>query len=446
MPISPARIAAHEILLRVQREDSYASELLHSASLAELTSTDHGLTTELVMGVLRWRSALDSAIAGTSSRRLDKLDDEVLIALRLGAYQLGWLNRIPPRAAIHESVELVKRARKRSAVPFTNAILRTLADSLPRRQPHVDSIIASNTPEALAIASAHPEWLVQRWSTQFGFDVAREICKHNQCVPVTAVRLRSNSAEVELQRAGIQLAPGALLIDARRVLSGDVSKTQPCQSGEIAIQDEASQLVAALVGPGKRILDCCAAPGGKTCALADRHPNASLVAVELHAHRAGLLRKRVGSENVQVVNSDIRQFPLTHPFDRVLVDAPCSGTGTVSRNPEIKWRLQPGDLSDLGSRQVSILSAAMLHVAPQGKLVYATCSLEKEEGESVVEEALQNHTSFHLRNVHSELERLHAQGLVTPNVVASLVDGPYLRTIPGVHPCDGFFVAILERE
>src|SRR5262249_33714953 len=160
------------------------------------------------------------------------LDDDVLTALRLGAYQLGWLDRIPARAAIHESVELVKRARKRSAVPLTNAILRRLVDSLPRSQPHVDSIITSNTPAALTIASAHPEWLVQRWSTQFGFDVAREICKHNQTVPVTAVRLRSNSADVEMQRAGIQLAPGALLTDARRVLSGDVTKTQPCQSGE----------------------------------------------------------------------------------------------------------------------------------------------------------------------------------------------------------------------
>jgi 16S rRNA (cytosine967-C5)-methyltransferase len=446
MSTSAARIAAYEILLRVEREDSYAVELLHSASFTKLTSADHGLATELVMGILRWRSGLDTAIARSSSQRLHKLDDEVLTALRLGAYQLGWLDRIPARAAIHESVELVKRARKRSAVPFVNAILRKLSESLPRGQSQLDSITTAETPSSLAIASAHPEWLVQRWSARFGFAVTRQICRHTQSIPVTAIRLRSTSAQEELRRAGIGLTPGSFLINARRVLSGDVTKTQPCQEGNIAIQDEASQLVAALVGQGKRILDCCAAPGGKTWAIADCNPNASIVALELHAHRAKLLRKRVPSSNVQVVTSDIREFPLSDPYDCVLVDAPCSGTGTLARNPEIKWRLQPADLADLRSRQLAILSAAMMHVAPRGKLVYATCSLEKEEGESVADEALQNNKFFHLRNGRDEIAQLRAQGLLSTDECESLVDGPYLRTIPGIHPCDGFFVAMLGRE
>jgi 16S rRNA (cytosine967-C5)-methyltransferase len=446
MSISPARIAAYEILRRVEGDDSYAAELLHSASLSDLAHKDHGLATDLVMGVLRWKSALDSAIGEASSQRLDKLDDEVLTALRLGAYQLGWLDRIPARAAIHESVELVKRARKRSAVPFTNAILRRLSESLPRSRSHFDSIATANTPGTLAIASAHPEWLVQRWSAQFGLDVTRQICRHNQSIPVTSIRLRSTSTQEELQRAGIDLAPGALLTTARRVLSGDVTKTRPCEERKIAIQDEASQLVATLVGQGKRILDCCAAPGGKTWAIADRNPNASIVAVELHAHRAALLRKRVPSNNVQVVTSDIREFPLSDAFDCVLVDAPCSGTGTLGRNPEIKWRLQPPDLTDLRSRQLSILSAAMMQVAPQGKLIYATCSLERDEDESVIEEALQHSTSFQLHNARDELKQLQTQGFLSTNDLESLVHGPYLRTIQGIHPCDGFFVAILQRE
>jgi 16S rRNA (cytosine967-C5)-methyltransferase len=446
MLISPARIAAYGILLRIERQESYAAELLHSASLTDLTRTDHGLATELVMGVLRWRSALDSAIGQASSQRLDKLDDEVLAALRLGTYQLGWLDRIPARAAIHESVELVRRARKRSAVPFTNAILRKLSESLPRSRSHFDSIATANTPSALAIAAAHPEWLVQRWSAQFGFDATRKICAHNQSIPVTSIRLRSISIQEELQRAGIDLAPGAFLTDARRVLSGDVTRTRPCQEGKIVIQDEASQLVAALVGQGKRILDCCVVPGGKTWAIADRNPNAAVVAVEIHTHRAAVLRKRVVSSNVQVVTSDIRELPLSDPFDCVLVDAPCSGTGTLGRNPEIKWRLHPNDLTDLRSRQLSILNSALKHVAPHGKLVYATCSLEREEGESVVEEALQSHKSFQLLNGRDELQQLQAQELLNTSDLQSLFDGPYLRTIPGIHPCDGFFVAILERE
>jgi 16S rRNA (cytosine967-C5)-methyltransferase len=446
MSISPARAAAYDVLLRVEQEDSYASELLHSTRCAELTTADHGLATELVMGVLRWRSSLDSNIGNASSQRLEKLDPEVLIALRLGTYQLGWLDRIPARAAIHESVELVKRARKRSAVPFANAVLRRLAESLAPGKDFIDSIRSAATTAVLASASAHPEWLVQSWGTQFGLDVARDVCVYDQSIPVTALRLRTASAEAELQQAGIKLEAGALLADARRVLTGDITKTEAFMESRVAIQDEASQLVAALVGQGARILDCCAAPGGKTWAIADRNPEATIVAAELHPHRAELLRRRVSAKNVQVVTADVRALPAYEQFDRVLVDVPCSGTGTLARNPEIKWRLKPADLSDFHSRQVSILNAAMKHVTPQGRLVYSTCSLEKEEDESVVEEVLRGNESFRLRDSRAELEGLLNDRVLIAKDPASLVHGTYLRTIPGAQPCDGFFVAILERN
>ena len=446
MSISPARTAAYDILLRVEQEDSYASELLHSTRCPELTTSDHGLATELVMGVLRWRSSLDSIIGSASAQRLEKLDLEVLTALRLGVYQLGWLDRIPARAAIHESVELVKRARKRSAVPFANAVLRKLAESLTSGKGFIDSIRSAATTAALASGSAHPEWLVQSWVTQFGLDVARSVCSYDQSIPVTALRLRTPSAEEELERAGVELGQGALLADARRVLSGDTTKTEAFKEGRIAIQDEASQLVAALVGQGARILDCCAAPGGKTWAIADRNPEATIVAAELHPHRAELLRRRVAAKNVQVLTTDVRELPVHEPFDRVLVDVPCSGTGTFARNPEIKWRLTPADLADFHSRQVAILHAALKQAKPHGRLVYSTCSLEKEEDESVVEEVLRKNESFRLRDSRAELANLLNDRVLIAKDPDSLVHGPYLRTIPGVHPCDGFFVAIFERQ
>ncbi len=446
MSISPARTATYDILLRVEQEDSYASELLHSTRCAELTTSDHGLATELVMGVLRWRSSLDSIIGSASAQRLEKLDLEVLTALRLGVYQLGWLDRIPARAAIHESVELVKRARKRSAVPFANAVLRKLAESLTSGKGFIDSIRSAATTAALASGSAHPEWLVQSWVTQFGLDVARSVCSYDQSIPVTALRLRTPWAEEELERAGVELGQGALLADARRVLSGDTTKTEAFNEGRIAIQDEASQLVAALVGQGARILDCCAAPGGKTWAIADRNPEATIVAAELHPHRAELLRRRVAANNVQVLTTDVRELPVHEPFDRVLVDVPCSGTGTFARNPEIKWRLTPADLADFHSRQVAILHAALKQAKPQGRLVYSTCSLEKEEDESVVEEVLRKNESFRLRDSRAELAHLLNDRVLIAKDPDSLVHGPYLRTIPGVHPCDGFFVAIFERQ
>ncbi len=397
------------------------------------------------MGVLRWRSALDDAIGSVASQRLDKLDREVLTSLRLGAYQLGWLDRVPARAAIHESVELVKRARKRSAAPFANAILRKLAQS-PRIHADTEPLLASADPEALAKTSAHPRWLVERWIAHFGIDVTARICAFNQATPVTAIRMRRGSEE-ELIEQGIEFSPGTLLANARRVIAGDITKTTLYADGHIAIQDEASQLVAALVGKGSRILDCCAAPGGKTWAIADRNPDAAIVAVELHERRAHLLRKRVGARNVEVVTGDIREIPVGIFFDRVLVDVPCSGTGTIARNPEIKWRLQTEDLSDLQSRQLAILQAALRHVAPGGTLVYSTCSLEREEDESVIEATLQANSSLRLLEIQSELQRLREAGeLASTLSIKTIVSSSYLRTIPGIQLTDGFFVAILKRE
>ena len=320
MSVSPARAAAFDILLRIDRESSYASDLLHSSAHDSLSTPDHALATELVMGVLRWRSRLDAEIATASSQPLSKLDLEILIALRLALYQFLWLDRIPQRAALHESVELVKRARKRSAAPFVNAVLRKL--SAIRR--NVDAPDTTASPETLAHALAHPLWLVDRWAREYGLSAAHQICQHDQSIPTTAIRLRSPLAEQQLIQEGITLTSGALLASARRVEAGDVTKTQAFRAGHVVIQDEASQLVAALVGdapPGERsrILDCCAAPGGKTLAIADHNPEAAITAVELHPHRARLLKKLLHShpsesERIQIVTADAQHLPISLPI------------------------------------------------------------------------------------------------------------------------------------
>jgi 16S rRNA (cytosine967-C5)-methyltransferase len=448
MPVSPARAAAFDILLRVERESSYASELLHSSAYERLSTPDHALATELVMGVIRWRSRLDTEIVTASSQPLSKLDLEILIALRLALYQFLWLDRVPQRAALHESVELVKRARKRSAAPFVNAVLRKLtAASRISNATEEDS----NSPEALARYFAHPAWIVERWAGEYGLNVAHQLCQHDQAIPTTVIRLRRPAAEAQLLKERITLAPGSLLAAARRVESGDVTDTEVFRTGQIVIQDEASQLVAALLGTSEknfRILDCCAAPGGKTLALADHHPNAAITAIELHAHRARLLQERLHphAPHVQVVAADVRHLPLSSKFDCVLADVPCSGTGTLARNPEIKWRLSPDDLAELPKRQLAILRSAQAQVAPGGRLIYSTCSLEKEENEIVVEQALAEDSSFRLLDCRMELDRLKTSGELTWSDPASLLRGLYLRTIPGVHPCDGFFAAMLQKS
>jgi len=444
VPVSPARLAAYEILLRVESGGAYATDLLHSSHLTRFSDADKALTTELTMGVLRWRACLDQALAAACDQPLAKLDLEVLTALRLGAYQLAYLDRVPARAALHESVELAKRARKRSAAPLVNAVLRKIAG---RRKalPALPSAEAAN-PRDLAERYSHPLWLVERWGGNFGISTAARICEFDQRVPATALRLAAEATDDELGREGIEVASGGLLARARRLVSGDVTRSKAFAAGRIAIQDEASQLVAALLGTGARILDCCAAPGGKTAAIAERNPQAQIVAAELHPHRARTLRRRAPAGNVRVIAADALALPLDLQFDRVLADVPCSGTGTLARNPEIKWRLQPSDLGDLHRKQAAILRAALDRVAPGGRLVYSTCSLEPEENAEVVEEALAARRGFRLRDCRGELLKLQAAGELVWSELASLTREGFLQTLPGVHPCDGFFAAVLERE
>jgi len=217
------------------------------------------------------------------------------------------------------------------------------------------------------------------------------------------------------------------------------------------IQDEASQLVGALVGQGARILDCCAAPGGKTLIIADRNPDSNISAVDLYPHRARLLRKLLRpaageTGNVLVIAADARHLPFAGKFDRVLADVPCSGTGTLARNPDIKWRLVLEDLADLQLRQLAILRAVMHQVADGGRLIYSTCSLEREENEDVVERALAEDASFRIVDCGAPLEQLQQQKELICTDFCPLTSGIYLRTLPGVQPCDGFFAAILEKH
>ncbi len=452
--LSPARTAAFDMLLRVERERAYASELLHSERLDALSPADRHLCTELVMGVLRWRSRLDSYIRSYVFSPFERLDLEVLTALRLGTYQISFLERIPAHAAINESVELVKRGRKASAATLTNAVLRKIASFTGKRRPAEGDTAARAAPrmpahrktaESIARFYAHPSWLAERWAERFGLETAERICAYDQAPPQTAIRLRDPEAEAELRAEGIELAPGILLTSVRRVVAGDLTHTRAFRAGRVSIQDEGSQLVATLVGRGTRLLDCCAAPGGKAAILAQRNPGVQVVAADLHPHRARLMQRLMQREqaSVEVIAADATALPLDGVFDRVLADVPCSGTGTLARNPDIKWRLQRETLGALHAKQVAIVRAALDRVAPGGRLLYSSCSLEKEENEDVVEEALA--PGFRLVEAGEELRRLRNEGQLAWPDPAALTSGPFLRTLPGLQPCDGFFAAILAR-
>ncbi len=447
--VAPARAAAFEILLTLERGSGHSDELLYQPAVVRLSPQDRNLTTNLVMGTLRWQLALDARIAALLARPQTQLDPSVRVALRLGAFQLLYLDRIPVYAAIGESVELAKNAENKFAAGMVNAILRKIA-KLPKPK---ETNEVTNSAE-LAMAYAHPQWLVDRWVIAFGMQSTKQICDYDQLPAPTFIRLIGSEAEQELLREGIELAPSSFLTNVRKVVSGDVSSTAAFRNGVVRIQDEGSQLVAEIAGQGQRILDACAAPGGKTAILAERNPDAAITAYDISKRRLAAMQHalqdtpygaRIHFESVDVANSKLKPG-----FDLVLCDAPCSGTGTLARNPEIRHRLKPEELNRQHGRQVAILHAVMGGVKAGGRLLYSTCSLEPEENEAVVRTCLDSRDDFELVRIDGELERLERDGILHAEGAKQLrdtavIDGS-LRTLPGVHSCDGFFAALLTRR
>ena len=443
--VSPARETAFNILLEIERRRRLSDDLTRGKGILAIShapedrNLTYALITALVFGVLRWQIVLDAHIRPLLKRPNAKLDDEVLITLRLGAFQLAYMDRIPAHAVIDESVELVKKSGHRFASGMVNAVLRKLAR---------DPAPASIAPEI----EAHPQWMVDRWTSLFGPKTASAICRHDQSRPALAARIHDPQTETELALAGIVLAPGALLRAARRIVSGDnLGVTPAFREGRVRIQDEGSQLVAEIAGKGTEILDCCAAPGGKTIILAERNPQARIIACEVSPKRLEAMRRRLVAfgDRVACRLADAATLEDSAQHDLVLADVPCSGTGTLARNPEIRHRLQPEDLARQSDRQRDILAAALRAACPGGRIVYSTCSLEPEENEHVIAAVLRDHPEARVVSLAVRLEEMRAEGILTneaaTNLPTCLTPEGYLRLFPGTFGTDGFFVALIEK-
>jgi 16S rRNA (cytosine967-C5)-methyltransferase len=458
MPISQARTIAFDALRRVETQNAYADEVLRAELGPRVRTEDAGLATELTLGVLRWRRLLDFLIDRNLTKATKTLDAEVRIALRLGMYQLWFLERVPAHAAVHESVELVKRARKRSAAPLVNAVLRKAAKEAAqsaRSRNALTSFLPTNLSlaEHMGIMHSHPTWLVERWLRNFGEEPTRAQLETNNHVPAVSCYVldaqRRDDVVTSLKNAGCMIEPGLLLRNAWTLHGGNPAASEAMQKGWAAIQDEASQAVAHLLGveEGNSVLDLCAAPGGKTILLARAAGSRGhVIAADLHAHRVRAMAERfetAGVRNIEVVTLDGTQpLAFDQRFDRILVDAPCSGTGTLARHPEIRWQLRGEDLTDFHARQVRLLKNGLANLAPHGRLIYSTCSLEPEENEHVVDEALGGaHSEFRVVSPRSALQRILRDGVA----VESLVDADgFFRTCPSAHGTDGFFAAAIE--
>jgi 16S rRNA (cytosine967-C5)-methyltransferase len=457
--VSPARKTAYQVLLAVERGHSHSDDLLRGKAVNALSVPDRHLATALVLGVLRWQIQLDHATSALLTRPHAKLDPEIRIALRIGAFQILHMNRIPARAAIDESVGLAKQAGHRFASGMVNAVLRKLA-AAPAALPGNTSVEASSTD--LALTDAHPAWLVERWISFYGLEGARAICAHGQRQPATTIRLFHPGVEAELLQAGIKLEPGSLLTSARTLVSGDVTATPSFLEGRIRLQDEGSQLVAELAAVAsdqevRSILDACAAPGGKTLILAERNPGARIVACEQSESRLAALRIRLApfADRVECRLADASALPAYTPaqddeaaIDLALADVPCSGTGTLGRNPEIRHRLRAEDIPRQAQRQRAILSAALNAVRPGGSVVYATCSLEPEENELVVSAVLAGLPKARIVSLDARIAALRDNNILTPHAAdtlrSCLTPEGALRLLPGAFRTDGFFIALIE--
>jgi 16S rRNA (cytosine967-C5)-methyltransferase len=432
-------------------------DLLQTPEVSALKEADRRLATELVMGVLRWRGELDFQIEQLSGRSVKGFDVEVLAILRMGVYQIRYLERVPKRAVVDDAVELTKGARKRSAAGLVNAVLRKCEPPKERVLGRDFEHLSAENGES--VRRAFPHWLLKRWegmtatTTEPGEVGAVRLAYASLSTPRTTLRVVDADANLqdvrrELEAEGVATSP-CLYAQAHglSVESGQVQNTRLYQEGRVVIQDEASQLVAELLSPepGQHVLDLCAAPGMKAGQLAQMLGAGTLVASDRSSARLRTLAKLLpqwvpAAVRLSMVRLDAaRALPFGAKFERILLDAPCSGTGTLARNPEIKWRLGPEDITRLAKLQAFMLRNALAALASGGHLVYATCSLEPEENEGVVEKVLSEQPAFRVLTWR-ELAQKH------PHLIPFFDSRGYFRTRPDQHPMDGFNAAVIVRQ
>lgn len=453
-----ARRVALETLLAIERAKVFADDALdRSLSRAGLDVRDRALVFELVYGVLRHRTTLDWRLDHVVNRRIARLPSLVRMALRLGAYQLLYLGKIPPAAAVNESVKLVQLGKPRPSqdwTGFVNAVLRSLIREPTPPWPDP----AENPVAALSVRFSCPTWLTQRWLDRFGFAAAESLCRATITIPpltirTNTLRLTRDALEGDLVRAGYQvkatdISPVGLILEK----CGPITELPQFQAGAFYVEDEAGQLVPLILDPqpGERVLDACAAPGGKATHLAALMQNrGKIVAIDRSQRRLRLLQEncwRLGVQIITTVTADITQDlrkegtvkggRLDEPFDRILLDAPCSGLGVLRRHPEGKWQKDEGLLARHQATQLRMLEHVSHLLRPGGVLVYSTCSTEHDENEDVIEDFCKAHAEFRREPVSSWLP---PTACVLPNAQGDL------STMFSPYSMDAFFAARLRK-
>ncbi|MEO6213021.1 MAG: 16S rRNA (cytosine(967)-C(5))-methyltransferase RsmB [Vicinamibacterales bacterium] len=450
--IAPGRLAAYDVLRAVSTGRADLPTALARVRTRLPDERDRALAGEIAAGTLRWQGAFDRVIASFAGRPATRLDPEVLDILRMTAFQLLHLDRIPASAAVNDAVDLARNAGKQSAGGLVNAVLRRISRErarlpLPSR-PENPGAEPGAAIDYLAGTLSHPEWLVTRWVERHGFESAEAWARFDNAP--AALTLRANTLRTTrdtlteaLAGHGVTTEPARFASHGLVVLAGNPLLTPLAHDGLFSVQDESSQLVAELAGvqPGERILDACASPGGKTTAMAASMADRGLiVATDLRGRRVDLLARTIaaaGASCVRVVRADTaRAVPFGEVFDCVLLDAPCSGLGTLRRDPEIRWRRAEAELADFAATQEAMLDQVAGVTAPGGRLLYSTCSSEPDENEAVVARFLSSRPEF----------ALAPAGRIPAGLAQFLTPDGYFRTYPFRDQLEAFFAAMLVKN
>lgn len=442
--INPARAAAVRILNKVERSGSYIDKLVDFELRSQnLSPEDKGLLQELVYGVTRWKAKLDWVLIGFFHGDFQKCFNYVKNAMRVALYQVLFLDRIPAPAAIDESVEMVKKKQGRKTAGLVNGVLRNISRNIDYiRYPKENEDRAFY----LSVMESHPKWMVERWIERYGEDETVQLMKLNNQIPHYNIRVNENKVSVseitetlkghEVNFEISKYLPNSIKINSRDI---KIPNTELFKSGKITVQDTSASLVCKLANPSKgaQVLDTCAAPGGKSLLLAEMVGDEGHVrAIDKFEARIGMMNnsiERMGYKNITTEISDIRKFNSEETYDLVIVDAPCSGLGTLSKKPDIKWTTEKEDLRRMKRLQIELLQEASKFVKDGGVLVYSTCTIEPEENDMVIEKFLSNNSNFEIDPAQNYLSE-------------ELCDNNFLKTLPQKHGMDGAFGARLIKK
>ncbi|MEH7222510.1 16S rRNA (cytosine(967)-C(5))-methyltransferase RsmB [Bacillus sp. JJ1566] len=440
------RNVALEILLQIEKNQAYSNLLLNQMiKKHEVSGKDVGLLTEIVYGTIQRRDTLDFYLA-PFLKKSKKLDQWVRILLRLSLYQMLFLDRVPERAIFFEAVEIAKKRGHKGTASLVNGVLRSIQrEGVPSLDQLTDEV------ERIAIETSHPIWLVKRWVRQMGLEETRKMCEVNCLPPEQTARANLMKTTKEelihmLDVDGIEAEKGSVSVDAIKAVRGNLAHAKAFKEGYFTIQDESSMLVARALGVEKddQILDSCAAPGGKTTHIAELLNNTGKVfSIDLHEHKIKLINEavnRLGLENVETKALDsrkAREFFEAGSFDRILVDAPCSGFGVIRRKPDIKYSKLESDNENLAKIQLDILTAVSSLLKKDGILVYSTCTIDYEENEGVIKTFLEQHKDFILdETIENYL----------PEIVKPYIKNGQLQLYPHYFGTDGFYIARLRKQ